>query len=169
MTAPRKAALTDIPDTPLSRAAAQIAKQLNTKIRGATASELNTLDAIAKEGNWEIGGRVVHLTNLDKLLFPEDRFTKRDLIRYYVQVAPVRVPGSVSVTVTVPMVCPVPADSAWSPTTDTLPDRLGGNTFSTLCADLGHCTVFGVGFGQPAGHLRALFGHRHSPPVVGAA
>jgi bifunctional non-homologous end joining protein LigD len=92
MTAPRRAALTDIPDTPLSRAAAQIAKQLNTKIRGATASELNTLDAIAKEGNWEIGGRVVHLTNLDKLLFPEDRFTKRDLIRYYVQVAPVMIP-----------------------------------------------------------------------------
>jgi bifunctional non-homologous end joining protein LigD len=90
--APRKSAVTDIPTTPLSRAAAQIARQLGTKIRGATASELKALDAIAKEGNWEIGGRVVHLTNLDKVLFPEDRYTKRDLIRYYVQVGPVMIP-----------------------------------------------------------------------------
>jgi len=79
-------------DTPLSRAAARIAKQLKTDIRGATSAELEALDAIAKEGNWEIGGRTVHLTNLDKLLFPEDRYTKRDLIRYYVQVAPVMIP-----------------------------------------------------------------------------
>jgi len=89
---PRKTRDADIPDTPLSRAAAQIAKQLDTRIRGATASELKALDAIPKEGNWEIGGRVVHLTNLDKLLFPEDKYTKRDLIRYYVQVAPVMIP-----------------------------------------------------------------------------
>ncbi|MEA2668058.1 MAG: bifunctional non-ous end joining protein LigD, partial [Chloroflexota bacterium] len=82
----------DIPDTPLSRAAARIARQLKTNIRGATATELEALDAIAKEGNWEIGGRTVHLTNLDKLLFPEDRYSKRDLIRYYVQVAPVMIP-----------------------------------------------------------------------------
>jgi bifunctional non-homologous end joining protein LigD len=81
-----------IPDTPLSRAAARIAKQLKTNIRGATAAELEALDAIPKEGNWEIGGRTVHLTNLDKLLFPEDRYSKRDLIRYYVQVAPVMIP-----------------------------------------------------------------------------
>jgi bifunctional non-homologous end joining protein LigD len=82
----------DIPGTPLSRAAARIARQLKTNIHGATATELEALDAIAKEGNWEIGGRTVHLTNLDKLLFPEDRYSKRDLIRYYVQVAPVMIP-----------------------------------------------------------------------------
>ena len=82
----------DIPDTPLSRAAARIAQQLKTDIRGATAAELEALDAIPKEGDWQIGGRTVHLTNLDKLLFPEDRFSKRDLIRYYVQVAPVMIP-----------------------------------------------------------------------------
>jgi bifunctional non-homologous end joining protein LigD len=85
-------AATDIPNTPLSRAAARIAKKLKADVRGATASELEALDAIAKEGNWEIGGRTVHLTNLDKLLFPEDRYSKRDLIRYYVQVAPVMIP-----------------------------------------------------------------------------
>jgi bifunctional non-homologous end joining protein LigD len=81
----------DIPDTPLSRAAARIAQQLKTDIRGASAAELEALDAIPKEGDWQIGGRTVHLTNLDKLLFPEDRFSKRDLIRYYVQVAPVMI------------------------------------------------------------------------------
>jgi bifunctional non-homologous end joining protein LigD len=91
---PRKseAIASDLPDTSLSRAAAKISNDLGTKLAGATASELKALDAIRKEGNWEIGGRVVHLTNLDKLLFPEDRYSKRDLIRYYVQVAPVLIP-----------------------------------------------------------------------------
>ncbi|HVH65519.1 MAG TPA: non-homologous end-joining DNA ligase, partial [Candidatus Acidoferrum sp.] len=86
------AAVADVPDTPLSRAAAQISKKLGTEIRGATATELDALAAISKEGDWDIGGRTVHLTNLDKLLFPEDRFSKRDLIRYYVQIAPVMIP-----------------------------------------------------------------------------
>src|SRR2546429_2674609 len=92
VSAPSKATAPDIPDTPLSKAAAQIAKKLRTDIRGATASELDALDAIQTEGNWEVGGRIVHLTNLHKLLFPEDRYSKRDLIRYYVQVAPVMIP-----------------------------------------------------------------------------
>jgi len=92
LSAPSKATAADIPATPLSRAAAQIAKKLGTDIRGATATELEALAAIHREGNWEIGGRTVHLTNLDKLLFPQDRFSKRDLIRYYVQVAPVMIP-----------------------------------------------------------------------------
>ena len=82
----------DIPDTPLSRAAARIARELKTNIRGATAAELEALDAMPREGDWRIGSRTVHLTNLDKLLFPEDRYSKRDLIRYYVQVAPVMIP-----------------------------------------------------------------------------
>jgi bifunctional non-homologous end joining protein LigD len=92
-TATRRASLpADIPNTPLSRAAARIAKHLKTDIRSATAAELEALDAIPKEGDWQIGGRTVHLTNLTKLLFPEDRYSKRDLIRYYVQVAPVMIP-----------------------------------------------------------------------------
>jgi bifunctional non-homologous end joining protein LigD len=43
-------------------------------------------------GDWEVGGRTVHLTNLDKLLFPEDRYSKKDLIRYYTEIAPVLIP-----------------------------------------------------------------------------
>jgi bifunctional non-homologous end joining protein LigD len=88
----RESGPADIPDTPLSRAAARITTQLKTDLRGATAAELKALDAITKEADWQIGGRTVHLTNLDKLLFPEDRYSKRDLIRYYVQVAPVMIP-----------------------------------------------------------------------------
>jgi bifunctional non-homologous end joining protein LigD len=50
------------------------------------------LEAMTKDGSWEIGGQTVSLTNLDKVLFPEPRLTKRDLIRYYVTVAPVLLP-----------------------------------------------------------------------------
>jgi bifunctional non-homologous end joining protein LigD len=46
------------------------------------------LEAIPREGTWEIQGRRLRLTNLDKVLFREAGLTKRDLIRYYVSVAP---------------------------------------------------------------------------------
>ncbi|HSH22372.1 MAG TPA: non-homologous end-joining DNA ligase, partial [Candidatus Caenarcaniphilales bacterium] len=39
-----------------------------------------------------IGGHRVRLTNLDKVLFPETGYTKRDLIRYYVTIAPLMLP-----------------------------------------------------------------------------
>ncbi len=34
------------------------------------------------------------------------------------------------------VVCPTPAGSYWSPSSDTEPERLGGNTFTTACADV---------------------------------
>ena len=40
----------------------------------------------------EIDGRRIKLTNLEKVLFPEDGYTKADLIRYYAEVAPYLVP-----------------------------------------------------------------------------
>src|SRR5436309_2761301 len=46
VSAPSEATATDIPDTSLGKAAAQVAKKLRTDIRGATASELDALDAI---------------------------------------------------------------------------------------------------------------------------
>jgi len=90
----RAAPITDpaVPKTALSQAAARIAAKAGTRIRAATAAELEALDAIKTEGDWAIGGRHVHLTNLDKVLFPEDRLTKRDVVKYYVQVAPVLIP-----------------------------------------------------------------------------
>ncbi len=82
----------------------------------ATAAELAALDAMpGRGGTWALGGREISLTNLDKVLAPgtvdptrpadagvtadgavtsdADRtVTKRDLVRYLVQVAPVLLP-----------------------------------------------------------------------------
>jgi bifunctional non-homologous end joining protein LigD len=60
--------------------------------QAATAEELAALDGLGKEGDWQVGGQTIHLTNLDKLLFPGTGHTKRDLIRYYVRIAPVMLP-----------------------------------------------------------------------------
>ncbi len=60
--------------------------------QAATAEEMAALEAMGKEGTWEIGGHTITLSNLDKVLFPEPGFTKRDLIRYYVTIAPVMLP-----------------------------------------------------------------------------
>ncbi|MBW3612861.1 MAG: non-homologous end-joining DNA ligase, partial [Chloroflexi bacterium] len=57
---------------------------------------LAALDRIETEGAWEVGGREIRVTNLDKVLFSggEGRadVTKRDLLRYLVGVAAVLVP-----------------------------------------------------------------------------
>jgi bifunctional non-homologous end joining protein LigD len=60
--------------------------------QAATKAELEALDAMPANGPWEIGGHVVKLTNLDKILFKEAGHTKRDLVRYYVTVAPTLLP-----------------------------------------------------------------------------
>jgi bifunctional non-homologous end joining protein LigD len=63
---------------------------------GPTEDELGTLDAMGASGRWEVFGRTLRLTNLDKVLFPgregEGPVTKRDLVRYAAQVAPTLVP-----------------------------------------------------------------------------
>ncbi|MGZ6295983.1 MAG: DNA ligase D [Candidatus Limnocylindrales bacterium] len=60
--------------------------------QAATPDELAALERLGKGGAWSIGGHTVNLTNLDKPLFPEAGLTKRDLVRYYVTVAPVLLP-----------------------------------------------------------------------------
>ena len=40
----------------------------------------------------EIDGRVLQLTNLNKIYFPEDKYTKRDLLAYYFRMAPLILP-----------------------------------------------------------------------------
>lgn len=51
------------------------------------------LDELGREGTWHLFGRDLRVTNLDKVLFPARGggapVTKRDLLRYTVQVAPV--------------------------------------------------------------------------------
>ena len=62
-------------------------------VEAATPDELAALEAMpARGGHWEVGGRRVSLTHLDRVLFPAAGLTKRDLIRYYVTIAPVLLP-----------------------------------------------------------------------------
>ena len=53
---------------------------------------LNTLKTLHKNAHWEIAGRRLPLTNLDKVLWPADGITKRDMIEYYVRMAPYMLP-----------------------------------------------------------------------------
>ena len=58
----------------------------------ATRAELRALDRLGASGTWEVFGRELRVTNLDKVLFPARRrekpVTKRDLVRYAAQIAP---------------------------------------------------------------------------------
>ncbi len=59
----------------------------------ATAAELETLDGLpAGGGLWSIAGRTLKLSNLDKVIWPADSVTKRDLIRFYVSISPYLLP-----------------------------------------------------------------------------
>jgi bifunctional non-homologous end joining protein LigD len=61
-----------------------------------TAAEWRAFNELGGKGSWTFQGRELKLTNLDKVLFPGadggPGFTKRDLIRYHVAVAPVMLP-----------------------------------------------------------------------------
>ncbi|MDP9816018.1 DNA polymerase domain-containing protein [Spirilliplanes yamanashiensis] len=61
-----------------------------------TEDEAAELDDLPGGGVWTVFGRRVRVTNLDKVLFParpgEPPVTKRDLLRYTAQIAPVSVP-----------------------------------------------------------------------------
>ena len=63
---------------------------------GPTEDELAALDALGKGGLWQLQGRELKLTNLDKVLFPAGAdgrpVTKREVIRYYAQIAPWMLP-----------------------------------------------------------------------------
>jgi bifunctional non-homologous end joining protein LigD len=58
--------------------------------------ELAALDGLGQNGTWEVFGRSLRLSNLDKELFPGRGrgrpVTKRELVRYAAQVAPLSVP-----------------------------------------------------------------------------
>jgi bifunctional non-homologous end joining protein LigD len=64
----------------------------------ATPEELDALDRLGAEGTWHVGGEMLKLTNLDKVLFAavpgrdEPPITKRELIRYFVRIAPAMLP-----------------------------------------------------------------------------
>jgi bifunctional non-homologous end joining protein LigD len=62
------------------------------RVQPASPEELAALEAMEREGHWQVAGHEVRLTNLDKVLFPgtddHPAVTKRDLIRYYVTIGP---------------------------------------------------------------------------------
>ena len=58
-----------------------------------SSEELEALDVLpGKGGPWSVGGLQLKLSNLDKVLWSSDGITKRDLIRYYVTIAPYLLP-----------------------------------------------------------------------------
>ena len=65
-------------------------------VAGPTGEELAALDGLGAGGRWEVFGRELRLTNLDKELFPgrdgEPPVTKRELISYTARIAPVVLP-----------------------------------------------------------------------------
>ncbi len=65
-------------------------------IAGPSDAELAALAALGAGGRWEVFGRELRLTNLDKELFPgragEPPVTKRELISYTARIAPVILP-----------------------------------------------------------------------------
>ena len=66
-------------------------------VPGPTDEELAALDELGSNGQWQVFGRTLRLTNLDKELFPgrpdaPEPVTKRELIGYSARIAPVVMP-----------------------------------------------------------------------------
>jgi bifunctional non-homologous end joining protein LigD len=77
-------------------AAAAAVPTENAGLTGPTHDELAELDAMRSGGTWEVFGRRLKLTNLEKVLFParpdEKPVTKRHFVRYSAQIAPLVLP-----------------------------------------------------------------------------
>ncbi|MBA3807784.1 MAG: hypothetical protein H0X28_05250 [Solirubrobacterales bacterium] len=56
---------------------------------GGGAAPLAIVELSAKSAETKVGGRELKLSNLAKVLYPQSKFTKRELIEYYAAVAPV--------------------------------------------------------------------------------
>jgi bifunctional non-homologous end joining protein LigD len=65
-------------------------------VTGPDHDELAALEALPASGTWEVFGRRLRLTHLDRVLFParpgEPAACKRDLVRYAARIAPVALP-----------------------------------------------------------------------------
>jgi bifunctional non-homologous end joining protein LigD len=70
--------------------------QVTPDLVAATDAELSALDAMDRDGTWQVAGHELRVTNPRKVLFPASdghpALTKRDLIRHYVSVGPLLVP-----------------------------------------------------------------------------
>jgi bifunctional non-homologous end joining protein LigD len=86
-------------EVPTARATAAAEREHSpglAKAASDTAGAVAGLEAIEKEGPWLVDGHEIRVTNLEKVIFTardgEAPVTKRDLLRYYVEVAPTIVP-----------------------------------------------------------------------------
>jgi bifunctional non-homologous end joining protein LigD len=81
---------------PAAKRTAKRTRRKRPSWKAPTKAELDALDALGAAGDWEFQGRVLALTNLDKVLFPprdgEPAARKRDLICYHALIAPVMLP-----------------------------------------------------------------------------
>ena len=80
-------------DLPAAEASVPAHGQL---VEGPTEDELGALADLGRQGTWEVFGRTLKVTNLDKELFParagEEPVTKRELLAYAARIAPVLLP-----------------------------------------------------------------------------
>ncbi|GAA3544288.1 non-homologous end-joining DNA ligase [Amycolatopsis ultiminotia] len=76
--------------------AAEAEVPLKTVPAPASEKELTALRELGASGTWQVAGRQLKLTNLNKVLIPgradEDPITKRELIEYYTRIAPTMLP-----------------------------------------------------------------------------
>jgi bifunctional non-homologous end joining protein LigD len=93
---PQRVWRSDLPPAQASVATGGPAEAAELIAAGPSADELAALDDLGPAGSWDVFGRRLRLTNLDKVLFPpagdQPPVTKREFIRYSAQVAPVVVP-----------------------------------------------------------------------------
>jgi bifunctional non-homologous end joining protein LigD len=80
-------------DLPAARASIALTA---AAVAGPAEDELHELDTMTKDGPWQVFGRELRVTNLDKVLFAgrpgEEPVTKRDLLRYAAEIAPTLLP-----------------------------------------------------------------------------
>jgi bifunctional non-homologous end joining protein LigD len=83
-------------DLPAAEASVALGATARAAWEGPTDEELHALETMGKAGLWEVQGRDLKLTNLDKVLFPAGGdgrpVTKREVVRYYAEIAPWMLP-----------------------------------------------------------------------------
>ncbi|MBA3267710.1 MAG: ATP-dependent DNA ligase [Acidimicrobiia bacterium] len=83
-------------DLPAAEASVALGNHDRPTWAGPSDVELSALETMGPKGMWAVQGREVKLTNLDKVLFPAGvdgtPVTKRDVVRYYAQIAPHMLP-----------------------------------------------------------------------------
>ncbi|HVT67853.1 MAG TPA: DNA polymerase ligase N-terminal domain-containing protein [Trebonia sp.] len=88
---PRRMWRSDLPP-----AQASVPADRSAAAAGPSDDELAALDGLGSGGNWEVFGRRLRLSNLDKVLFPpaggQPPVTKREFVRYAARIAPVVLP-----------------------------------------------------------------------------